>query len=36
MTLKHLSRGSHKFEVRARDAAGRIDPTPAAKTFRVR
>jgi hypothetical protein len=36
ITLKQLSRGRHRFEVRARNSAGRVDPTPAVKTFRVR
>jgi hypothetical protein len=36
LTLKHLSRGQHRFQVRARGSAGRVDPTPAVKTFRVR
>ena len=30
-----LAQGPHKFEVRAIDAAGNADPTPAARTFNV-
>jgi hypothetical protein len=36
VTIVHISRGRHRFEVRARDSAGRVDPTPAVKTFRGR
>jgi hypothetical protein len=34
-TLKRLSDGKHSFEVRARDAAGNIDPSPALRNFTV-
>lgn len=34
-TLKHLDDGKHKFRVRAIDAAGNTDPTPAKDKFRV-
>ncbi|HKG37130.1 MAG TPA: thrombospondin type 3 repeat-containing protein, partial [Solirubrobacterales bacterium] len=34
-TYTDLSYGSHVFVVRARDAAGRLDPTPALKSFRI-
>ena len=33
--LKRLKRGKHKFEVRARDAAGNVDRSPAKDTFKV-
>src|SRR6185295_17680594 len=33
--LNNLADGSHTFEVRARDAAGNIDPTPASVTWTV-
>jgi hypothetical protein len=31
-----LSRGSHTFNVRAKDGAGNVDPTPATRTWKVR
>ena len=34
-TTRELEGGEHLFEVRATDAAGNPDPTPAARTFRV-
>lgn len=34
-TTAALSNGQHTFEVRATDAAGNVDPTPAARTFTV-
>lgn len=33
--LPPLSEGAHTFEVRARDAAGNVDPSPASRSFRV-
>lgn len=33
--LKALSDGAHIFNVRARDAAGNVDPTPTGRTFTV-
>ena len=33
--VKHLDHGKHKFQVRAIDAAGNIDPTPARDKFTV-
>jgi len=34
-TTKHLSGGRHTFAVRARDASGHLDPTPASFAFKV-
>jgi hypothetical protein len=34
--VKRPRRGRHTFEVRARNAAGLVDATPAAKTFQVK
>jgi len=34
-TLKRLKPAKHKFKVRAIDAAGNVDPTPAKDKFRV-
>jgi hypothetical protein len=34
-TAKQLSLGHHTFKVRARDESGKLDPTPAAYSFRV-
>ena len=31
----NLTQGAHTFEVRARDSAGNVDPTPASRTFTV-
>ncbi len=31
----NLSDGPHTFEVRARDQSGKVDPTPAARSFRI-
>jgi hypothetical protein len=33
--LKRLDQGKHKFRVRATDAAGNVDPTPAKDKFRI-
>ena len=35
LTLKHLKVGKHKIRVRATDAAGNTDPSPAKATWRV-
>jgi hypothetical protein len=35
-TTSHLIDGSHTFYVRAKDAAGSVDPTPASRSFTVR
>jgi hypothetical protein len=35
-TYTGLANGSHTFSVRAKDAAGNIDPTPASRTWKVR
>jgi len=35
-TYKHLKVGKHKFRVKASDAAGNVDPTPAVKRFRIK
>ena len=32
---QYLAAGTHVFEVRATDQAGNIDPTPAARSFKV-
>lgn len=34
-TTKTLAFGAHRFQVRARDGEGRVDPTPASAGFRV-
>jgi hypothetical protein len=34
-SLTNLTEGQHTFEVRANDAAGNVDPTPASSTFYV-
>lgn len=34
-TYTGLAPGTYRFEVRARDAAGNLDPTPATRTFKV-
>ncbi|HWP33359.1 MAG TPA: hypothetical protein VNL97_06390, partial [Solirubrobacterales bacterium] len=34
-TTKRLSLGRHTFAVRARDAGGALDPTPATYSFKV-
>jgi subtilisin-like proprotein convertase family protein len=34
-TYKKLKPGKHKFQVRAKSAAGTVDPTPASKEFQV-
>jgi uncharacterized protein (TIGR03382 family) len=35
MTFNNVGEGTHTLEVRARDAAGNVDPTPATYTWRV-
>ncbi|MEA2389296.1 MAG: hypothetical protein QOG41_2069, partial [Thermoleophilaceae bacterium] len=35
-TYKHLKVGKHKIRVKARDAAGHVDHTPAVKSFRIK
>lgn len=35
-TYKHLKLGKHKFQVKARDAAGNLDRTPAVKRFKIK
>jgi hypothetical protein len=32
----HLKRGKHKFQVKARDAAGNLDAFPAIKKFKLK
>ena len=34
-TYKHLKKGKHKFEVRAKDANGETDRSPAVKKFKI-
>ena len=33
--MKRLKKGKHKFQVRAIDAAGNVDPSPAKDKFKV-
>jgi hypothetical protein len=35
-TYSGLKKGSHTFAVRAVDAAGNLDPTPATRTWKVK
>lgn len=35
-TYTKLKKGTHSFQVRAKDQAGNVDPTPAAQTFKVK
>jgi hypothetical protein len=35
-TYRHLKRGKHRFQVEARDTAGYLDPTPAARAFKIK
>jgi hypothetical protein len=35
-TLAHLGDGSHTFQVRAKDLAGNLDPSPASRSFTVK
>lgn len=34
-TYKHLRKGHHRFSVKAIDAVGQVDPTPATKRFKI-
>ncbi|HEU4600011.1 MAG TPA: hypothetical protein VFS26_09695, partial [Solirubrobacterales bacterium] len=34
-TYRNLKEGKHTFKVKAKDAAGNVDPTPAKRTWRV-
>jgi len=34
-SYKHLKRGKHVFRVRAKDASGKLDPTPATRKFKI-
>lgn len=35
-SYKHLKPGKHTFQVRAKDAGGRLDPTPATQDFKIK
>jgi hypothetical protein len=35
-TYRSLKKGLHTFQVRAKDRAGNVDPTPAKKSWRIR